>query len=230
MLNVYKNNEDIIYLEQYKLTPETIHTLSNKYLLNVNYNLDSMYFKDLCHTDTCFALKTKQGSIVTFGKNNYYSNKKMLFVDSLTNFCSNSYLFCGITDNNILVSWGNHLKKTIFPIIINDSSNAILRPYDTFFTCHVPSISTIYFWNNDKTYKIEENVEHFETFGKWNIIKKKNNNNFVFFKNEQLQLHEKLYTDKDTLIASFFRELLKNKTYLFSIIASVLVNRLKQQR
>jgi hypothetical protein len=99
-----------------------------------------------------------------------------------------------------------------------------------FFTCHVPSISTIYFWNNDNTYKIEQDVEHCETVGKWNIIKKKNHNNYVFFKNEQLHLTEKQFTDKDKLIAGFFRELLKNKQLLFSIISSVLVNKLNQRK
>jgi hypothetical protein len=230
MLNVYRNSEDNIYLEQAKLSQETIHTLCKKYKLNVNYSLCDMYFKELCYTDTCFALKTKEGSIVTFGKNNYYSNNKLLFVDRITSFCSNSYLFCGLTDNNILVSWGNHLKKTNFPIIINESVNAKLRPYSTFFTCHVPNISTIYFWNNDNTYKIEENVEQFENVGKWNIIKRKNYNNYVFFKNEPLNLTEKLYTDRDKLIAGFFRELLKNKAHLFAIIASVLVNKLKKRK
>jgi hypothetical protein len=230
MLNVYKNNTDIIYLEQNKLSRATILTLYKKYLLNVNYNLDSMYFKELCHTDTCFSLQTDEGSIVTFGNNNYYSNNTMLFFDRITKFCSNNLLFCGFTDNNILVSWGTHLKKNSFPIIINDSSNAILRPYNMFFTCHVPSISTIYFWNNDNTYKIEQDVEHCETVGKWNIIKKKNHNNYVFFKNEQLHLTEKQFTDKDKLLAGFFRELLKNKQLLFSIISSVLVNKLNQRK
>ena len=231
MLNVYRNNEDIIYLEQDKLSQETIHTLCKKYLLNLNYSLYDMYFKELCHTDNCFSLKTNEGSIVTFGKNNYYSNNKMLFVDRITKFCSNNVLFCGFTDNNILVSWGTNLKKHNFPIIINDSVNALLKPYSMFFTCHVPNISTIYFWNNDNTYKIEKEVEHFETVGKWNIIKRKNHNNYIFFKNEKLNLTEKHYTnDKDKLIAGFFREFLKNKALLFSIIASVLVNRLQQRK
>jgi len=99
------------------LSENTKNNLINKYGLKMS---DFDNIKDIKTTLFSVALLKKDGKIVTFGLNNYYSNKNIFYIDEqATELYSNKLMFCAKNIRDKYLFWGNSNGMQIIPSFVD---------------------------------------------------------------------------------------------------------------
>jgi len=176
-----KNDSDTLKLVNGFLTRESINLLVNKY--SIDENLINKPINIVKNTAKSFSLYT-DNKVVSFGENNYYSDKKVFVVETdIKKLYANNVMFCAITNNDKVIFWGNENKKQNDKYNVNVDVSIIEK--ENYFIGIEKESNNMYFWSNESINAIK-NIKYYFSSNGLNVIKK-NNTEFHYYLNDNFK-------------------------------------------
>jgi len=176
-----KNDSDTLKLVNGFLTRESINLLVNKY--SIDENLINKPINIVKNTAKSFSLYT-DNKVVSFGENNYYSDKKVFVVETdIKKLYANNVMFCAITNNDKVIFWGNENKKQNDKYNVNVDVSIIEK--ENYFIGIEKETNNMYFWSNESINAIK-NIKYYFSSNGLNVIKK-NNTEFHYYLNDNFK-------------------------------------------